>query len=157
MAKQLRIVGLDKLAKRFSRLEQNEIKTRSLRQSGLYIAGWSKKYRLSGRRPQYLGVVSGRLRASISASKVRKLGERFFTYIGTNVKYARIHEKGGTIRAKNVSRLKYRLRDGSWRSSKSVKIPARPFLQPAIEDRNNRREVINIILRNINRALEKTG
>ena len=142
MAQNIRIVGLNKLIKRFDRLTQTGIKVRSLRQAGLHIAGWSKKYRLTGPRPKYLGVgrgpTGGRLRSSVSASRVRRLGDKFFTFIGTNVTYGRIHEKGG-----------YAGRN------RKVRIPARPFLQPAIESRNNRKEIEKIVLKNVNRALQK--
>jgi len=44
--------------------------------------------------------------------------------------YGPVHEFGATIRAKSGGRLKFRLADGSWRSAKSVRIPARPAIEP---------------------------
>lgn len=47
--------------------------------------------------------------------------------IGTPLIYGRIHQLGGTIRAKNAPSLRFRIGD-RWSSKKSVTIPARPFL-----------------------------
>ncbi|WP_034157923.1 hypothetical protein [Sphingomonas sp. ERG5] len=48
-----------------------------------------------------------------------------------DVKYALIHEVGGTIVPKNAKALAIPQPDGSVRFAKSVTIPARPYLRPA--------------------------
>lgn len=54
---------------------------------------------------------------------------------GSNKIYARIHNDGGTIRAKSGGRLTFRLPGGlGFRSVDEVTIPARPFLGINAED-----------------------
>ena len=48
--------------------------------------------------------------------------------IGTNLIYARIHQEGGVIRAKNAKALRIPLGDGRVIFRQKVTIPARPFL-----------------------------
>ncbi len=47
--------------------------------------------------------------------------------VGTNVKYARVHQFGATIRAKGGGYLTFK-GAGNWAKVRSVSIPARPFL-----------------------------
>ena len=54
--------------------------------------------------------------------------------IGTNVKYAPMHEYGGVVKAKNGKWLTFQTRDGSWHRVASVHIPARPFVRPAVDE-----------------------
>jgi len=49
-----------------------------------------------------------------------------------DVKYAAIHEFGGTITAKNADYLRFQIK-GKWISVPSVTIPARPYMAPAME------------------------
>ena len=66
---------------------------------------------------------SGRLQNSITyKSRGRSL------VIGTNLIYARIHQKGGVIKAKPGKALRIPLGDGRVIFRKQVTIPARPFL-----------------------------
>lgn len=51
--------------------------------------------------------------------------------VGTNVAYAAIHEFGGTIVPVVASALHFKIGD-QWVTTKKVKMPARPFLYPAI-------------------------
>ena len=53
--------------------------------------------------------------------------------VGTNVKYAAIHQSGGVISAKNRPYLRFKI-GGTWASKKSVTMPARPFLMVQDED-----------------------
>jgi len=123
--------GLDKIEKRLGKAVSTSVIKSSLKLGAIKLSGWTKENRLTGPRPKYLGVKTGRLRASITVGKVVKRGTEWLTTIGTNVIYARTHEFG----------------------SEKRNIPARPFLRPTIEDKNNRREVLNIFLTNINAAL----
>ncbi len=54
--------------------------------------------------------------------------------IGNRIVYARIHEYGGTITAKNSPYLTFQLANGDWVRVPSVTIPARPTLRPAMLD-----------------------
>lgn len=53
--------------------------------------------------------------------------------IGTNVRYAAIHEFGGVIRPKTANFLKFQVEDGSWVYTKKVTMPQRPYLAPALQ------------------------
>lgn len=91
----IEIEGLPELINKLEASVRDDVINRSLYQGGLLIAGWSKANRLSGPRPQYLGVVTGRLRSSISAAPVEHIGNEYLERIGTNVEYGAIHEFGG--------------------------------------------------------------
>lgn len=142
-----------------------------------------KRY-LSGPRPQHLGVITGRLRSSLSegASElvfdISRLQGQVRGTIGTNVLYAAVHEYGGVIRPRRATHLfipgrAIRTATGAVQSAynrplrqipqtfvrpnprggwlvfqrisstsikllgvlkSSVRIPARPFLNPALHD-----------------------
>jgi len=96
----------------------------------------AKKDYLSGPRPAKLQRVSGRLRGSI-ATEVRQDGNTVTGRIGSNVVYAHIHELGGVIRPKTATYLRFQI-GGQWKSVKQVRMPARPFLRPALEDNMGR-------------------
>ncbi len=61
------------------------------------------------------------------------VGARMVTW-GTSVKYARIHQLGGTIKPKSAKALKINIPGIGWRTMKQVTIPARPFLVLQDED-----------------------
>lgn len=112
-----------------------------------YTVGTAQKKYLSGPRPEKLNVVKGRLRASI-AHRIKGAGKNLEITVGSNVKYAAIHELGGTVRTPVTDRM----RAWSWwkfkktgddffkrlaltkKSAITRKIEPRPFLQPAVED-----------------------
>lgn len=54
--------------------------------------------------------------------------------VGTNVEYAAIHEFGGVIKARNAPALVFQTLDGAWHRTKSVHIPARPYMRPALDE-----------------------
>lgn len=77
---------------------------------------------------------SGRLWRSIHAETFRRIG-RVVGIVGTNVKYAAIHEFGGIIRPKKAGGvLVWKGEDGPI-FAKSVKIPQRPYLSRAFRER----------------------
>lgn len=82
------------------------------------------------RAGEVLNVITGRLRGSISGKVVGSDTLEFGA--GSNVKYARIHEFGGTIKAKNAPWLTFPV-GGRWARVKQVEIPARPYVKPSIE------------------------
>lgn len=57
-----------------------------------------------------------------------------FGVIGSNLKYARIHQYGGVIRPKKGRALTFTLADGSYVQVKKVVIPARPYIGVSTED-----------------------
>lgn len=167
----LKIDGLDKLISKAGVLGAQEVIEKPLHQGALLLQAWSQKNRLTGPRPKYLGVKTGRLRSSITVSRSIKRGEYKF-FIGTNVEYASIHEFGGTIQRRPRSSLfvqnrytkgsrKGAFKKGGVRgrgftySEYTQTIPARPFLRPSIEDEGNQKRIIDLITTSINEALNK--
>lgn len=76
--------------------------------------------------------LSGTLKRSIHSSQPSLNSGRWEVRIGTNLEYARIHEYGGTIRAKNKPFLVFKI-GGKLIFTKSVQIPPRPYLRPAFD------------------------
>ena len=116
----------------------------------------AKRDYLSGPRPAKLGHKSGTL-ASRMTSKVTQDGQVVKTAIGNNLVYAPIHEFGGRIRLTDKMRkfswaMFFKTKDDKWKwmalAKKSfLKIPARPFLRPAVQDampdfRDNLRRIL---------------
>jgi phage virion morphogenesis protein len=80
-------------------------------------------------RPGKILTDTSRLQRSISSAIA---GDTIL--VGSNLIYALIHQKGGTIRPKAGKHLKFRLPDGNWVSAKQVKVKARPYLGISKED-----------------------
>ena len=149
------ISGVQELANKLESATKEKVIKDSLTSGALLVTGWVKKNRLTGPRPGFLGVLTGRLRSSIAAGPVDRTGNQYTVAIGTNVKYAKIHEFGGIIRPRNKPFLAWKGPGGKYIfTQKPVVMPARPFFRPAIEDQGNRAEVLNILVTRINRALE---
>ncbi len=134
----IEINGIQALINKLEEATKETVIKSSITSGAALLAGWSKKNRLSGPRPQYLGVRTGRLRSSISFTQTVKEGNEYSSKIGTNVEYAPIHEFGG-----HTGR------------GKGFMMPARPFLRPSLEDSDNQKTILNILTRNINEALSK--
>ena len=72
---------------------------------------------------------TGRLRRSVDyAATPGKV------MVGSNLKYARIHQKGGTITPKKAKKLVFTGRDGKKVAVDKVTLPARPYLGISDED-----------------------
>lgn len=95
-----------------------------------------KKWEPSGRGGKTLQK-TGELRSSIDYA-VTQDG----VLVGSNKKYARIHQEGGTIRPKKGKYLKFKGRDGKDVFVKEVTIPARPYLGISKADREEVEAVI---------------
>ena len=67
--------------------------------------------------------------------------------VGSNLKYARIHEVGGVIRPRVAAFLHFKTEDGGWVMTKKVTMPARPYLRPAVI--KNKRMIKKILNRKI--------
>jgi HK97 gp10 family phage protein len=66
---------------------------------------------------------------------VRREGNTVFAGVWGTI-YAKIQEYGGTIIARNGPYLHYKV-DGEWKQTKSVHIPARPYLRPAFDEHHS--------------------
>ncbi len=110
---------------------------------------WKKSGRAEATGGQTLSD-SGRLKASVT---YQVNGKELL--VGTNVRYARIHQFGGVIRAKSAKGLRFRLPwargegDSGWRRVQQVTLPARPFLGV---DAGDREEIAAILAEQIRRA-----
>lgn len=62
--------------------------------------------------------------------------------VGSNLPYARIHQKGGTVKPKKGKYLKFKGLDGKDVFVKEVTIPARPYLGVSSEDMEEVRETV---------------
>lgn len=76
---------------------------------------------------------SGALARSIHLGDVQVSGMGASVTVGTDLIYARIQEYGGTIHAKGGGWLVFQTEDGQWHKVKSVTLPARPFMRPALD------------------------
>jgi len=99
---------------------------KAVQQGVLKVQSTAQSQYLTGPRPHKLGVVSGRLRGSITVNTSRK-GNTVSGRVGTNVLYGAVHELVGIGKAKRK----------------------RPFLGPALKDS---RKFIN---KRIDRALKE--
>lgn len=87
---------------------------------GRHLTGPKMPRGVGGTTDATLATQSGRLRRSIWHS-VEQLGPSTVSArVGTNVRYARIHEYGGTIQ-------------NAWGRNIRVTMPERPFLRPSLE------------------------
>lgn len=129
-----------------------------LTRAALTVEGAAKKLAYAG-HPDHLERKTGHLRQSITH---RVDGPGMYAEVGTNLKYARIHEFGGTIKpqghpflaipigTRKGSPTQYKdlhlattlkgqyllvddLGTAQYLLRQQVKIPARPYLQPAME------------------------
>lgn len=114
----------------------------------LYAEGQAKKLGFAGR--PYLNVGTGHLRRSIIGT-VKQEGDEYIGSVGSDVIYANILHEGGTIRAKNVPYLKFKLPNGQWVSKKSVTIPSRKYIEDPI--RNNIDRIRDIIIDSITKEV----
>lgn len=126
----VRIEGIDKLKRKFGNATSSALIKRLMLRSAVHLVGWVKEKRLTGPRPKYLGVVTGNLRASIEPKRTQKRGNTYIGGYGTKVKYARKHELGEGV-------------------------PARPFMKPAIQNRQNRKDIMFIFKTGVQEALNR--
>lgn len=117
---------------------------KALLRAGKLVEGEAKQTIYAG-HPSHLAGDSGALRASLTT---QPLGPGRVA-VGTASVYGRIHEFGGVIKPKtkpwlvffipsaegraNTSLSRRQTRGGVWVRTKQVKIPARPYLGPALE------------------------
>lgn len=180
---EVKVEGLDELIKKLGAIGALETLEPPMTENAFKIARWSKQNRLSGPRPMFLGVKTGRLRSSISVARSATRGN-FEFYIGTNVEYARMHELGfrGMVHVPaHIRRFKQRVSFKRWVASSGSfvaeekrftrKAPSgfayvspygylknyhgKPFLRPAIEDSENINQLTEDLNNSIKKALEK--
>jgi hypothetical protein len=120
---------------------------KALQQGMMLSEQTSKTKYLTGPRPDRLAVVTGLLRSSVKSGAYLGGDSGVFAtgFLSASGEYAPIHEYGGVtpphlIEAKNVPYLKFFWKKkGVWFRGRSVnhpgsRIPARPYLRPALVD-----------------------
>lgn len=123
------VAGSMKLSKQLARLmaqvtpRQRQI---ALMQGGFVVEAFAK----DNVRKQHL-IDTGNLRNAITAELE---GDEAVTIGPRNVVYAAIHEFGGTITAKNSPYLVFQTADGAWHKVRSVTMPAKPYMRPAVDE-----------------------
>jgi phage gpG-like protein len=93
---------------------------RNFREGGRYPSRWKPSIRASSGGKTLMD--KGTLRNSITATATDTTAQA-----GTALKYAGIHQFGGTIRAKTAKGLRFQV-GGRWCTKREVVIPARPFM-----------------------------
>lgn len=160
--------GEKELLKRIEALPQKireRVGQRALLKSALLVERQVKLH-LTGGNP--LHVRSGRLRSSIT-HRLERIGGDLAARVGTKLIYARIHEFGGIIRAKNHPFLVFPIRGvqtvgvrgqqlkrprhviEQWVRVKQVTIPKRPYMVPALKEK--REEIIKIVSDEVGKAV----
>jgi phage gpG-like protein len=106
-----------------------------------FTIGHITRTKLSQRGPKTLGVVSGRLRGSVRATAALASTFSVTSQIGTNVKYAAVHEFGSrpyVIRPKTARFLRFATPRGVVfaRQVNHPGLPARAMFSTGIEERS---------------------
>lgn len=89
--------------------------------------------------PEHLNAVTGTLRRSLT-TETRSTSTSVIGAVGTNIKYAPIHEFGGVVERKTKKGIK------------RYHIPARPYLHPAWE--SSKKDVTDELVKGIKTIIE---
>lgn len=114
---------------------------------GEAIVARTNTHYLSG---QVLKRKTGKLAQSVNY----KYNNDWSISVGSNVRYAAIHEYGGEIYPRTAGALHFQV-DGQWVMTQKVVIPKRPWLSPAVNDVVNTVRGQNIIDRATERWKER--
>lgn len=76
-------------------------------------------------------LVSGALRRSTKSRRTADGPTVYGGSVGPTIVYGPIQERGGTITPKRAPMLAWRTADG-WRRARSVTLPPRPYMRPAV-------------------------
>ena len=119
---EIRLEGFDELAGRLRRAPERAEKH-------FHKAGDRSAIRVQASAKERAPKKTRTLARSINWRRLAK----FVWAVGTNLIYARIHEQGGTITPKKSAYLVFQV-GGRWVKTKSVYIPARPYMEPALRE-----------------------
>lgn len=124
----MKFIGLDTFNKKLQRMRQTipNSSLLAMKKATEYLRGYIVKKKLSG---QVLKRRTGRLASSIEAEQYI-VGGGVVGRVGSNLKYAKIHETGGVIEPKSAKFLYFTV-DGMDVFAQKVTIPARPYIWPS--------------------------
>jgi HK97 gp10 family phage protein len=129
MTKTVKIEGMDEFISdlnKLSKVVRSEVSLDALEAGAQVIVAYAE----DNARNKLNKHPTGNLVNSIG---VRREGKTVLAGV-FGVVYAKIHEFGGVIKARNAKRLVFMGADGHLISKKSVNIPARPYLRPAVDN-----------------------
>lgn len=121
-----RVRGLDKLERKLLKLKA--VASPDVLQRALLAAAQPIRNEAQVRAP----VKTTNLRRSIATEPFEKTTKRVSVLVGTDEKYAAIHEYGGEIVPRNARALAFQIA-GEWIVTQRVTILARPYLRPAYD------------------------
>jgi phage gpG-like protein len=147
MSADLKIKGLDEVKKRVDPSVYKPKLKETMGQVVLFLASYVQSQKLSG---QVLHIRTNRLKSSIQGT-TNDDGQSLEGKVGTNVIYARIHEYGGEIKAKNSPLLRFKIGD-QWISKKKVTMPERPYLRPSLQE--NKEFIVQRFSKSVKSILE---
>lgn len=147
MTQSSRIEGLDEFIRDLNKLSaaaRSEKSLDALEAGGHVIAAYAQ----DNARNKLNKHPTGNLTNSIG---VRREGKTIQAGV-FGVVYAKIHEFGGIISARNKPYLAFQI-DGKWIFTKKVHMPARPYLRPALD--NHMEEIKQAIIDALRGLLQK--
>lgn len=121
-------IKLDKKSVKNLDLMDDKVKVglqKSFKKIALLMEAEAKKGFGRQGKPQ---IRTGTLRRSIESGS-----KDLSAWVGSNLVYAGIQELGGTIQSRTGSYLTFQI-GGSWVKVRTVTIPARPYLEPAVKE-----------------------
>lgn len=135
--------GLNNVANFSAKLSVTEFMDSKSREFGLFVNDDGSVIAVGdppNPPPGPIGIRSAKLRQGVKVIKATKRGKNFVVGLGNDVEYAAIHEFGGTIPAQHIEGnpfLAFGTPSGDAVITPFVdiparRIPARPFLQPAL-------------------------
>ena len=122
------------LMRRLNKVEDSVRKdaaAKGLRAAEMHMIGWVKIF-----MDKVLNRQTGNLIGSIEEEELH-LGTKSWITFGPHTVYARIHELGGIIRPTNGPYLVFVGSSGNLVFTKSVTMPARPYLRPAMDEKGD--------------------
>ena len=176
----IELKGVKELMARLDENKRDRAVNKGMTESGSFLQRWIVRNRLVGPRPRILDKVTGNLARSITHTESEKVNGAYIVKVGTNIEYARIHEFGygvdqqgslvrGFIR-RDKSKDEYiktfvggklkkqRVITGTQGVGSHLRftyMPARPFLRPSIEDKDNQNKILEMLTERLQEALEK--
>ena len=131
MKPSLKLIGTKKVTGNMARLQKKvpSASYQSMARACELLRGYIVSKKLSG---QLLKVRTNRLRGGI-VKEVEQRGNITIGKVGSNVKYARIHELGGVIKPVRAKYLAFVV-DGHFVMAKEVKMPARHYIGSSMRE-----------------------
>lgn len=128
MSNNVTLTGFDEFGrdmKKLSRAMQHDKAMSALEAGGYVIMSHAQEYARNKLNKHPTGFLTNNI-------SVKRLGN--LVLVGVfGVVYAKIHEFGGIIQARNKPFLAFQI-DGRWVFTKSVTMPARPYMRPAVDN-----------------------